>query len=233
MADLDNDRLLAWVAGYERAWRSPGADSVADLFTDDAQYLPTPYGEPVTGLAAIGAFWDGERDGPDELFTMSAEVVACSGDTGVVRTLVRYGEPVTQEYLDLWVLRFAADGRVERFEEWPFSPTDGTASARTEPVVLSRSDVAGGRYGEWVRSASLSAGVYRLHAGEADNQSPHAEDEVYVVTAGSAELEVDGHRTPMGPGSVAFVPRRAPHRFVDITEDLEVSVVFAPPESNG
>jgi ketosteroid isomerase-like protein len=233
VADLDNDRLLTWVAGYERAWRSAGTEALAGLFTDDAQYLASPYDDPVTGLDAISAFWDDERVSPDEVFTMTAEVVACSENTGVVRVQVRYGEPVTQEYLDLWVLRVAADGRVERFEEWPFWPTHGRSPARTEPVVLSRSDVAGGRYGEWVRSASLSAGVYRLRAGDVDGQSPHAEDEVYVVTAGSAQLEVEGRRTPVGPGSVAFVPRRAPHRFVDVTEDLEVSVVFAPPESNG
>jgi mannose-6-phosphate isomerase-like protein (cupin superfamily) len=234
VTDLDNDTVLAWVTGYERAWRSAGTSTLAGLFTDDAQYLASPYDDPVTGLAAIRAFWDEERVSPDEVFTMSAEVVACSGDTAVLRALVRYGAPVTQEYRDLWVLRFAADGRVERFEEWPFWPSHGRAPARTEPVVLSRAEVvATGRYGEWVRSESLSAGVYRLAAGELDEQSPHGEDEVYVVTAGSAELEIEGRRTPMGPGSVAFVPRRAPHRFVDISEDLEVSVVFAPPESSG
>ena len=35
---------------------------------------------------------------------MTAEVVACSGATGVARVQVRYGEPVVQEYLDLWVV---------------------------------------------------------------------------------------------------------------------------------
>lgn len=65
----------------------------------------------------------------------------------------------------------------------------------------------------------------------ADDQSPHREDEVYVVTAGAAVLDVEGERTPVAPGTVAFVPRRAEHRFVEITEDLEVAVVFAPAES--
>ena len=51
------------------------------------------------------------------------------------------------------------------------------------------------------------------------------------MTAGRADLEVDGTRTAVRPGSVAYVPSRVPHRFVDITEDLEVAVVFAPPES--
>ncbi len=53
---------------------------------------------------------------------MAAEIVAVERDTGVARILVRYGEPVTQEYLDLWVVRFAADGRCSSFEEWPFWP---------------------------------------------------------------------------------------------------------------
>ena len=29
---------------------------------------------------------------------------------------------MTQEYRDLWVLRFAEDGRVEHFEEWAYWP---------------------------------------------------------------------------------------------------------------
>jgi hypothetical protein len=40
----------------------------------------------------------------------------------LVRVLVRYGGPVRQEYLDLWVLRFAEDGRVDDFEEWAYCP---------------------------------------------------------------------------------------------------------------
>lgn len=228
----DADRLLGWVRGYERAWRTAGTETLSALFTEDAEYLASPYDEPAAGLPAIRAFWEEERGGPDEVFTMTAEVVATSGDTGVVRVLVRYGDPVVQEYTDLWVLRFAEDGRVSRFEEWPFWPTHGRVPTRTEPVVLASAEIAGGGYVEWVRSQSLSGGVYRLAAGVVDGQSPHREDEVYVVTAGAADLEVEGRRTPVRPGSVAFVPRRAEHRFVDITEDLEVAVVFAPAESS-
>lgn len=231
MADVSAEHLSGWLAGYERAWRSAGTDGLAALFTDDAEYLVTPYDDPVTGLADLAVLWDDERDGPGEVFTMSAEVLACSGDTGVAEVLVRYGDPVRQEYRDLWVLRFADDGRVRRFEEWPFWPTHGSSPARAEPRVLARGEVAETRWTEWVRTETLSAGVYRIAAGGVDDQSPHAEDEVYVVTAGRATLDVDGTRTPVAPGSVAFVPRRLPHRFVDVTEDLEVSVVFAPPET--
>ena len=49
---------------------------------------------------------------------MTAEPVAVEGRDAVVRLEVRYRDPVAQEYRDLWVLRFAPDGRVEDFEEW-------------------------------------------------------------------------------------------------------------------
>ena len=63
-----------------------------------------------------------------------------------------------------------------------------TAHARTEPAVLHSSAVETDRYAEWVRSQRLSAGVYRLSTGAVDGQTPHTEDEVYVVTRGAASL---------------------------------------------
>ncbi|MGY1776855.1 hypothetical protein ACI8AV_13430 [Geodermatophilus sp. SYSU D00804] len=53
---------------------------------------------------------------------MAAEPVAVEGRDAVVRLEVRYGAPAPQEYRDLWVLRFADDGRVEDFEEWAYWP---------------------------------------------------------------------------------------------------------------
>ena len=55
-------------------------------------------------------------------FTLRASVVAVDGRDAVVRAEVRYGDPLRQEYRDLWVLRFDADGRVEDFEEWAYWP---------------------------------------------------------------------------------------------------------------
>ncbi len=110
---------MRWVASYERAWRDGDLDAVADLFTEDAAYRRSPYEEPAVGHAAIRAFW--AEDG-QEPFTVHAEPVAVEGRDAVVRLFVRYGRPVRQEYQDLWVLRFAGDGRVADFEEWPYWP---------------------------------------------------------------------------------------------------------------
>ena len=121
---MDTGNVTAWVDGYERAWRAPGTGALAQLFTADATYLQGPYREPVVGLPAIERMWEDTRDGPDEVFTMTHDVVAVDGDTAVVRVEVKYGDPVTQEYRDLWIVRFADDGRCRSFEEWPFAPSD-------------------------------------------------------------------------------------------------------------
>ncbi|HUJ04893.1 MAG TPA: nuclear transport factor 2 family protein [Streptosporangiaceae bacterium] len=119
---MDATGVQEWVLAYERAWRAPGTEVLGEVFTRDAVYLQGPYEDPVVGLAAIEVMWDAERDGPDEVFSMTSEVVAVDGSTAVVRAEVRYGRPVHQEYRDLWVIRFADDGRCASFEEWPFWP---------------------------------------------------------------------------------------------------------------
>lgn len=111
-----------WLARYEAAWRAPGTDGLTGLFTGDATYLHSPYEQPIAGLDAIRQMWEQDRDGPDEIFTLTTEILAVDGPTAVVRADVRYGDPLRQEYRDLWVLRLHGDGRCSRFEEWPYWP---------------------------------------------------------------------------------------------------------------
>jgi ketosteroid isomerase-like protein len=121
---LVTDRALVsrWLAGYEAAWRSLGTASLAGLFTADASYLQSPYELPVTGLGAIARMWDAEREGADEVFTLATDILAVDGPVAVVRAEVRYGNPLRQEYRDLWVIRLDDDGRCSWFEEWPYWP---------------------------------------------------------------------------------------------------------------
>jgi mannose-6-phosphate isomerase-like protein (cupin superfamily) len=98
--------------------------------------------------------------------------------------------------------------------------------------VVEAARAAGEQWREFLRAGMFSAGVYRLAAGEVDRQTPHAEDEIYYVLAGRGQLEVEGVRQAVGPGSIAFVTKLVEHRFVDITDDLELLVIFAPPETD-
>jgi uncharacterized protein (TIGR02246 family) len=119
---MEREPVAAWITAYERAWRSPGTEALAEIFTPDATYLQGPYDEPLSGLPAIAEMWDEERTGPDEAFTMTSEIIAVEDDTAVVRVEVEYGEPDEEEFRDLWIIRFADDGRCRAFEEWWFSP---------------------------------------------------------------------------------------------------------------
>jgi mannose-6-phosphate isomerase-like protein (cupin superfamily) len=85
---------------------------------------------------------------------------------------------------------------------------------------------------EFMRVETLSAGVYRLKAGEADSQKPHHEDEIYFVTRGRARFAAGDNIQAVGAGSIIYVEALREHRFIDIVEDLEALVIFTPPEGS-
>lgn len=89
---------------------------------------------------------------------------------------------------------------------------------------------AGAGYVEHLRRTDLSLGTYCLRAGAADRQGPHAEDEVYVVTAGRGRFTSGGRTVDVAQGTVLFVPAHEPHHFHDIAADLALLVFFGPAE---
>jgi len=102
-----------------------------------------------------------------------------------------------------------------------------------EIADVEASRVAAGRlYEEFLRVGSMSAGLYVLEAGATDPQTPHAQDEIYHVISGRAQIEVDGASRAVQPGSVVFVAKGVDHRFHSIKQRLELLVVFAPAESS-
>jgi hypothetical protein len=131
LMSLSREGVSAWVAAYERAWRTAGTEPLRGLFTQRAIYRMSPFDEPATGLVEIAELWERERTGPDERFEISHEVVAVDGDIAVIRVDVQYEGPARLQYRDLWIVRFAADGRCLEFEEWPFWP-DRPVSAEAE-----------------------------------------------------------------------------------------------------
>lgn len=121
---MERDAWWRWLHAYEDAWRSPGTERLAALFTQEATYRTAPFQPFHRGLPAIARLWEAEREGADEVFTLATEIVAVEGDTGVARAEVRYGDPLRQLYLDLWIITLDAGGRCSAFEEWPCWPPD-------------------------------------------------------------------------------------------------------------
>lgn len=119
---MNHDGVREWIERYESAWRTAGTDRLAELFADNVRYRVSPWAEPIVGLDAVAAFWDGSRDGPAEEFSMESEIVAVEGDTAVVRVDVDYPRNEPASWRDLWIVRFDGSGRSVWFEEWPFAP---------------------------------------------------------------------------------------------------------------
>lgn len=95
--------------------------------------------------------------------------------------------------------------------------------------IVKAHDSTGELYYEFIRSESLSVGLYVLPASLPDPQAPHTEDEVYYVIKGRGIIRVGDEDRPVAEGSVVYVGRGVEHRFHSITKDLTILVCFAPP----
>ena len=111
----DTATVTAWVTAYRTAWGSNLDADIRALFTDDGDYLFGPSDEPVHGIDAIVATWLSRAEGPDDT-TFSWNVVAIDDDLAFVQGKVDYTDG--QLFDNLWVIRFAADGRATSFTEW-------------------------------------------------------------------------------------------------------------------
>lgn len=59
-----------------------------------------------------------------------------------------------------------------------------------------------------------------------NQQTPHVQDEIYLIIRGQGILFHDGEGEPFESGDLLFVAAGAEHRFGDISEDLAVWRVF-------
>ncbi len=82
-------------------------------------------------------------------------------------------------------------------------------------------------YSTFLQVSALHAGIYTLGARAVDSQGAHGEDEIYYVLKGRAKLRSKTPDRDVRPGSVIYVKAGEEHRFTEITEDLELLVLFS------
>ncbi|MBO9618767.1 MAG: cupin domain-containing protein [Niabella sp.] len=75
---------------------------------------------------------------------------------------------------------------------------------------------------------SLQIEIYK--PDKIDHQSPHKQDEVYIIISGNGEFLNDGIITNFTPGDFLFVPAGTEHRFLNFSDDFVTWVVFYGPE---
>ena len=81
---------------------------------------------------------------------------------------------------------------------------------------------------ECFKHGSMSVILYtpRIH----DYQTPHEQDELYIVHKGSGQLKTENGTFAFATGDVLFVPAGAVHQFEHFSEDLVLWVVFWGPK---
>lgn len=104
-----------WLKGYVKAWKSNNPKEIAKLFTEDAYYSIGPFDEPWVGHEAIIDGWVSLGDQPSD-WSFDYEVIAVDGDLGVMHGTTVYKSAGT--FSNIWLMRFAKDGRCKDFREW-------------------------------------------------------------------------------------------------------------------
>ncbi len=113
---MDHDDVQDWLDSYVAAWRSNDRVDVEALFTDEAEYRFSPWDEPLVGAAAIADAWVSNPDDP-ETWRAAYEPLAVTDDVVIARGRTDYLAEM-KVYDNLFVLRFAEDGRCSSFTDW-------------------------------------------------------------------------------------------------------------------
>jgi ketosteroid isomerase-like protein len=117
---MDEQAVADWLEGYVRAWGSYDPKEIGALFSEDAVYAFNPFDDPVRGREAIVASWLEDRDDPGT-YEGRYQPLLVAGDRAVAHGFSRYlaaDGTVADEYDNLFVLRFDAEGRCAEYREW-------------------------------------------------------------------------------------------------------------------
>lgn len=87
---------------------------------------------------------------------------------------------------------------------------------------------AGGEVFTGLRHGSMRTLIYAPK--RVDEQTPHAQDELYIVVSGTGRFRKGDQVRDFGPGDVIFVEARVEHRFEDFSDDFSTWAVFWGPD---
>jgi mannose-6-phosphate isomerase-like protein (cupin superfamily) len=104
-------------------------------------------------------------------------------------------------------------------DAWMFGLQDALGKLPDDPDVF--------RFHYGLRHGSMKVGVYAPQG--ADSQSPHKQDELYIVISGTGDFIKRGERTPFKSGDVLFVEAGMEHRFENFSTDFATWVIFWGP----
>lgn len=83
------------------------------------------------------------------------------------------------------------------------------------------------RFAMAARHGTMMLGLYAPRG--TDVQTPHEQDELYVIAAGTGAFVKNGERRDFAAMDVIFVEAGASHRFENVSDDFSTWVIFWGP----
>ena len=105
-------------------------------------------------------------------------------------------------------------------QSFKFTPAEARAAFPADPAAM--------RFAYVLKHGTMKLGLYAQTG--ADPQQPHAQDELYVITTGTADFLRESERVACAAGDVLFVEAGVAHRFETMSPDFSTWVVFWGPE---
>jgi mannose-6-phosphate isomerase-like protein (cupin superfamily) len=101
-------------------------------------------------------------------------------------------------------------------------------SSKSAIEKILASQPAGQQFHYPISSGSMRVGLYSPK--DKDDQTPHTQDELYIIASGTGWFVRGDQRIPFAPQDVVFVPAGMPHRFEELSADFSTWVVFWGPK---
>lgn len=111
-----SERLDDWMDGYVTAWASNDPEMITALFTADAVYDPQTAEGERHGIEEILEFWLDRNDQEDNWDFEWLPLIE-NEELAVITGATTYLDPPLT-FRNLFVIRFAPDGRCHDFTEW-------------------------------------------------------------------------------------------------------------------
>lgn len=117
-------------------------------------------------------------------------------------------------------------------QEPPTTPADECKhiSLSRARAILAETNVneAAQKFATLFKHGTLKVGLYE--PVKIDLQTPHLQDEAYIILDGTGIFEMGDERVPFAPGDFLFVAAGVPHRFTQFGDSMTTWVIFYGPD---